>query len=703
MAKKNTFEPRARLMLLLGDQLIRDAGVAVFELVKNAYDADATKCEVILKNIDTDHGMIVVEDDGEGMSLRTVRTVWLRPGTRNRMSQREKKDEEKRRSKKFKRLPLGEKGVGRFAVHKLGQQVTLVTRRAGFREVVVEIDWNDFDSNKPLSQIPIKVKSRVAEVFKGDKSGTRIVVRELRDRPWTRRRVRSLHRSVTSICSPVETNESFGVEMKISPDIGWLDGLLTSDEVLDQALFKFDGTIDDDCLTYDYSFVPTSRMKLVSKRSIKKKVVLFPKPTRKKSEKEDAEEDKKIDLTEFEIGPIHFEFYVFDRDKQTTALIPSWSRTLKNFLDQNGGVRVYRDGVRIYDFGEPGNDWLELGSRRINQPSKKIGNNQIIGIVQVNLDQSKDLVEKTNREGFVENDASEMFRRAIQFAIKQAELERNQDKKEIRDAYSHPKNKEPVLGELNILRDEVKSLPIVAARKKEISALIDRIDAQYREVLDRWLTAAGAGLNLSLVLHETEKEIKWLYDDIKQHKSVDRIASRAKDLSELVDGVAWLTRQSGKSVVSASEMINQLSFVWKFRFERHEVKLVNGITLGDPDFKIRCNRRLILTALMNAIDNAIFWVSSQAKREIYLGTSFEYDGKPAIVVADNGPGFQDPSEYLTEAFVTRKLGGMGLGLHLAKEVMEKQKGQLVFPKSGDVTLPKQFTGATLLFEFEKQV
>ena len=164
------------------------------------------------------------------MSLGTIKTVWLRPGTRNRLDQRENTEEIKRRTKKFKRLPLGEKGVGRFAVHKLGQTVTMVTRRKGFKEVVVQIDWRDFDSNKPLSSVPVTVSTREAQVFKGRKTGTRIVITELRDRPWTRRRVRDLHRSVTSICSPMETLESFDVNLNLSPDIGWLDDLLTSDE-----------------------------------------------------------------------------------------------------------------------------------------------------------------------------------------------------------------------------------------------------------------------------------------------------------------------------------------------------------------------------------------------------------------------------------------------------------------------------------------
>jgi anti-sigma regulatory factor (Ser/Thr protein kinase) len=80
-----TFRPRARMLLLLGDQLIRDAGLAVFELVKNAYDADATKCRVILHDVEhPGETSITIEDDGSGMSLETVSNVWLEPGRSSR-------------------------------------------------------------------------------------------------------------------------------------------------------------------------------------------------------------------------------------------------------------------------------------------------------------------------------------------------------------------------------------------------------------------------------------------------------------------------------------------------------------------------------------------------------------------------------------------------------------------------------------------
>ena len=98
------FKPRARLLLLLGDQLIREPGIAVFELVKNAYDADAKKCSIRMTDLtDPEKGRMVIKDDGTGMDWDTVTGVWLEPGTDYRAEQRRRG----KRTAKFHRLPLG--------------------------------------------------------------------------------------------------------------------------------------------------------------------------------------------------------------------------------------------------------------------------------------------------------------------------------------------------------------------------------------------------------------------------------------------------------------------------------------------------------------------------------------------------------------------------------------------------------------------
>ena len=131
------FRPRARLLQLLGDELIGSSRLAVFELVKNAYDADAETVRIVLENIDSSEASIVVEDDGEGMTLDTIRNIWLVPGHDHRARQRA----EMRRTRRG-RLPLGEKGLGRFAAHKLGNRIEVVTRADEQPECVVSIDWN---------------------------------------------------------------------------------------------------------------------------------------------------------------------------------------------------------------------------------------------------------------------------------------------------------------------------------------------------------------------------------------------------------------------------------------------------------------------------------------------------------------------------------------------------------------------------------
>ena len=700
--KQQTFKPRARLMLLLGDELIRDTGIAVFELVKNAYDADASFCEVTLFNVHDEEdtsAKIIIEDNGTGMDIDVIRYVWLEPGTENRKKQRERGD----RTKKHKRLPLGEKGVGRFAVHKLGEKIKLVTRASGEDEIVVNINWNDFEKAKYLSEVEISITERSPKIFKGHKTGTKIEITNLREMPWTKRRARALHRSITSICSPFGKPFSgpskFRTDLVLQPELGWLKGLLKPEDVLEESLFNFKGIINGGILTYDYVFTPHRKLKAVDGRSITERdipvVISLEYPNTGKKQKE------KIDLNQYEIGDVKFNFHIFDLEPIVLKLTASDPSGLKVFLRNNGGVRVYRDGMRVYDFGESENDWLDLGGKRVNIPASRIGNNQIIGAVFLDLDSSGDLKEKTNREGFVENEAYLAFRNSIEFAVWQAQNERNLDKARIRKYYSRGKKKEPVLEDLTLLRDEVKKRGL----EKPLMRYVDRIETQYRDVLDRLLVAAGAGLNLAAVMHEIEKGIASLYEAISRGDNQKRLVILAKRLSNMVDGLNWLTKKSGKSNVKASTLIAQAILNSEFRFRGHGIKIFNGIEdYDDPDLEVKCSRRLIMTVLSNLIDNSIYWldIKGSENKLLYLGTTYELNGLPVIVVADNGPGLIDPPEYLVQPFITRKPDGMGLGLHIADEIMKTQKGRLIFPEIEDITLPRGYTGALIALEFGEQ-
>jgi len=110
----------------------------------------------------------------------------------------------------------------------------MVTRAAGESEVVVEIDWASLAREQYLSDAAIEVVSRTPEVFVGAATGTRLTMEDLRE-PWTRGRVRSLYRAMTSITSPFSGPEAFRTVLRTEPELGWLEDLPDAATIMEQA------------------------------------------------------------------------------------------------------------------------------------------------------------------------------------------------------------------------------------------------------------------------------------------------------------------------------------------------------------------------------------------------------------------------------------------------------------------------------------
>ncbi len=681
------FKPRARMLVLLGDQLIRDAGIAVFELVKNAYDADATRVDVTLSHVASKQdGRVVVEDDGCGMNWDQIVNVWLEPGTDHRQRQKV----QGYRTPRFSRLPLGEKGVGRFAAHKLGKKITLISRAVESSEVVVEIDWNDFTKERYLSDASVRVSERNARHFKGDATGTRIEISDLNDE-ITRGTLRQIQRAITSVCSPFRAPGDFLAELHVEPETEVLRGILTLNKVLDLAPYRATAMVEGPVLTYDYSFIPLTGMERVEGRTASQCQMSVP----------------DIDLLGREefvrsIGPILLEFRIYDLDSQTLHYAVSDKKGFKEFLKSSGGVRVYRDGVRVYDYGEPGNDWLDLGGTRVNEPTARVSNNQVIAAVHLQGASSIGLVEKTNREGFIENSTFELFRKVVRFVLTQIVFERNSDKERVRALYGTKSLKEPVLADLEDLRITLRAHP--AYISSEVLPIVDRVEQQYREMRDRLLTAAGTGLTLSVVIHEVEKAIKSLSVAVSRNASVSELQNLAHHLNELIEGLTYLTRKTGRRKEPAGNLIRQALLNTNYRTRAHGITIFNGVEAGDPNPDVKCTRRLIIATLMNLIDNSIYWLSTKGAEDkrIYMGVSTDLGGGPVIFVADNGPGFQDPPELLTEPFMTRRPEGMGLGLHIANEIMKAHDGKLIFPTADDLGISDAYCGAVVGLQFKDE-
>ncbi|MEX2122788.1 MAG: ATP-binding protein [Woeseia sp.] len=261
IAGSASFRARSRILELLGNQLIGSDQLAIFELVKNSYDADASLVHVKLLDLDTDERRIIVLDDGEGMDLETILNVWLQPGHDLRYRQRSAGQ----RTPLFNRLPLGEKGVGRFAVHKLGEHIDLVTRRKDGSEYTVSIDWKEILKKDFLDQISVPVlESKEPILFGGRNHGTQISISRLRQTKWTRGDVRRVDRLLTALNSPFDRPEKshpleFQVMLEAPSREDWLADIPDADELIQSAPWHFAFSLVDGRFSWQYEFRPPSR------------------------------------------------------------------------------------------------------------------------------------------------------------------------------------------------------------------------------------------------------------------------------------------------------------------------------------------------------------------------------------------------------------------------------------------------------------
>ena len=700
LKKHPAFRTRARIVNQLGEQLIKNESIALLELIKNSYDADASTCLVSITDpTSTEDGKIVVEDDGHGMSYETLTSAWLEIGTSDKIDRN--KPDRPYRSPTFGRLPLGEKGIGRLGAHRLGRRVQVVTRQSEGPESVLEVDWDDIETSKYIEDLPIRVFHRDPVVFLSS-AGTRITITHLR-LPWTRRMARECARVVTSLNSPFDSNDSFRVDFGI-PDSDWLKGILTFEAIEEYKLFSFDITMAGNSITeFTYEFSPWDTMKKLQQRKITIDDAAAKSVARMMYKKGNGYVD--IDLDKYAIGSVRLRGVIFDRDTRVLSLGVQDKMGLKKYLNTNGGIRVFRDNMRVLDYGELGNDWLDLGGRRVNMPAKRISNNIVLGAVCLDRAASKDLIEQANREGFLENDAYRELFRALRFAIDRVESFRKTDKDLLRSFYGPKQTSEPVVSSIGELKDIVTKKVNDEPTRNEINRYLGRIETEYDRITGSLLKSAGAGLNLIIVIHQIEKILKDIREMIRSHASSATLEARVQTLSALVEGYSILVKHSDKRERNLKGIVNQCAFNIDFRLTAHEIQLVPAFRERVKNLDAICSEDHVLNALMNLFDNSIWWLEYAKTKfpKVFLDISDQHPGHISIVVADNGPGFTKPTEEIIEPFVSDKPDGMGIGLHLTHQIMESLGGQLLFPGMDIFDIPEEYAqGAIIALAFAKQ-
>jgi len=676
---ESSFKISPRVLAHLGEDLIKNESIAILELVKNSYDACANVCTVEFNFEDNNLNEIIIEDDGIGMNIDIINGVWLVVGTDN------KKDTTKK--SQCNRVPLGEKGIGRLGIHKLGEQIKLITKNGNSKEVELFIDWTKLETTKQIEDFKIQIlENENPKYFTNNRTGTIIKITKLKT-SWDRRQLREVYRAINSLNSPFEsTNDDFKVLVDSNTDI--FKGLPDFEEIKKAALYFGKCKIKDDkIIEFKYEFKPWETLTRIKSGRIKTEKdfddfqLLLSKGNGRKIEN--------FSLKEYNIGTIEFEVAIFDNDSQILSYFNTEKKSIRDYLKENGGIRVYRDGVRVYDYGEKENDWLGIDLKRVHRLGGNISNNIVIGAVKIeDRSKSSDLKEKTNREGFVENEAYEVFKNAVDFALELFVSERNVDKEKLTVLYKKHKAIEPVLSDLNDVIEIVEHKVQEKETKDEILKYLSRINDQYKEIKSVLIRSANAGLNLAVVIHEIEKLTAGLIGSIN-HQEFEKAVNITLQLEKIIQGYSVMIKNSSVKKDRLSEIVSLAFDNYEFRFKDHNVTVISN----DSDLIGFYAKSEAVSVLTNLLDNSLFWLSySRTKnRAISAFITDEIKGYNSIVVSDNGPGFKLPPDVAVKPFITGKPNaiGSGLGLHIADEMMKAMKGQLIFLDENDIKLPEK--------------
>lgn len=701
-----TMRVQSHVLKLLGDQLIGHDRLAVFELVKNSYDADADKVKITL-DLESEEPSITILDNGFGMSLDDIKYKWLEIGTDSKRGiQRETS------TKKYNRSPLGEKGVGRLAIQKLGNALTIITRKEGFPELEFKINWTGLvGSSKYLDQgLKVSVKENKSPVIFEEGYGTSLHISELFRGEWNRREVRELYRLITSLSNPIHKIDSFDVELALPGRESDIDDLPSVDDMLEFAVWKFDFELSSDGVfkwTYDFN-PPRFKGLLPDSKSETDQLELV------KVVEEDKSDSRPPDIflnpRKLEgIGPIKGKIYAYHRRTEVLKETGS-SKQLKEWIKAQSGVRVYRDQVRVFNYGEPGDDWLGLNVRRINRPAGKLGTDSILGYIELGLNDSFRLKEKTNREGFDENEAYETLQHVVLSIFDKFERLHGPHRKQIDTAIKGESVILPIEDAFDVLNKIAEKNKI----QKEIKPVVESLQNQINSFRTVMLNSGMAGLNLSLAFHEMVHGVDTLTRQLETDTTKTTLQQTITHLRKLLDTFKPLLNKERSRKITIRELMARSLDMNDGRFKRHELVLSNW--LSDPEksvsFPVSGPLNLLMGAINNIIDNAIYWARYQAAKDkkqgaVLILTSWDDERRSgSLAVIDNGPGFQIPLDQLCVPFVSNKSDGMGLGLYYSRMVMESINGSLVLCTADDLRdefeFSKAYSGAAVVFQFKEE-
>ena len=385
MANPENFRISAALKDIIGKELITDEFVAVFELVKNSFDANATKVDVIFENnYEQKNARIIIKDNGIGMNYEDLKDKWL--FVAYSAKRLDKENEDYRNKIKSQRVFAGAKGVGRFSCDRLGTYLNLITikEETNSRIENLLVNWEDFENADNEEFIDIKVTHNVLTENKYNlKHGTILEVSGLRD-VWDRDRILNLKKSLAKLINPNQGNDSDNFSIEI---------IAKDEQRLDNEPLKGKSRKDFEIINGKIKNTIFETLEIKSSNVL---VQISPDGSMIETTLHDRgdliyylkERNPYTDLK-------HLSIYLFQLNRSAKL---SFTRTMGMEPVKYGSVFMYKNGFRVYPYGEEGDDLLQINRRKAQGYNRFLGNRDLIGRIEINGLQPE-LREITSRDG----------------------------------------------------------------------------------------------------------------------------------------------------------------------------------------------------------------------------------------------------------------------------------------------------------------
>ena len=677
--------PAGRHILTIGRDLIQDPHAALIELVKNAYDADSPDVAITFERTDGENYRIIVSDHGHGMTRDTVTDKWMVPSTSDKQDRGGRSP--------GGRTMQGRKGIGRYAASILGEDLLLETTTPAGQKTTLYLEWADFARADYLGDVEILIETATVKPNAG--TTLTMTVGEEGIALWTESQFSTLQFELKKLMPPfptMATEQAFDVILQISgvSSVRDRDTPIKPFPVVEHFDYRIAGSIGADGI---------GRLVYSQQKS-----------------RNAAEEVIPIDLEgPSGCGELDLDLRVYDRDPASLDQLIRRGLTdaagnylgrlqARRLLNVYNGIGVYRNGFRLRPLGDPEFDWLKLNKDRIQAPARRIGNDQVIGYVQIQSEEHSSLIEKSARDGLIENDAfgrlKEITKRVIgkleerRYVYRQrAGLSRKTFKveRELERLYSFDMLKRDV-------RSTLGRAQVGDATTTEVIALIDSDQNRRSESIRRLRDAiaiyqghATLGKIINVVLHEGRRPLSYFRNHFPLlRKWADELgATQDRDLvPKITEGAAGIAenaedfvvlfgrldplaaqRRSAKKAEALVAVIRRATETFSGQMEEAGV----GCRIcGEEAFRFLCWRQDIHAIFTNLIDNSLYWLRMRraAEKRIEIRVSVDMGRLLHIDYTDTGPGIEPEhieSGVIFDPQFSTKPDGTGLGLAIAGE------------------------------------